>query len=116
MVIDAALFDAWLAQWRAEGDHDPIQDFISEKTGLVPKNDRYAVVLGGLVVDWIGSADPLLGHFSAKAAEYPGAQFIASDTAGVGWTYDGQKFTAPPLTAEEAQNAARKATIPKVEP
>lgn len=90
--IDQKILDAWQQQWRGGGDRDPIQEFISSKTGLVPTDDRYVIVQNGVVVDWIGNADPALGHLDGVPQ---GATVVQEAIADKGWTYDGQTFTKP---------------------
>src|SRR5437660_1321971 len=68
------------------GDLFHLQDLVSQKTGLIPSNDRYAVIdsLGNVVSAII--ADPLCGD------QITGFQLIAHDIACPGWKYISNVF------------------------
>lgn len=80
------------------GTNDPLQDYITQQTGLVPVDDRYAVVDGNGKIVGALIADPLCGDC------IPGHTLIRHDKADPSWTYakDVQgkdSFTAPPAVA-----------------
>lgn len=55
------------------------------------ESGRCAVVNNGIVIDTI-VADPFCGD------AIPGCLLIATDEAGIGWSYDGFRFSPPPPT------------------
>jgi hypothetical protein len=66
-----------------------IQALITKQTGLVPQNDRYAIVDGlGNVVASV-HADPAVDVAPA------GYQLVRSDAAQIGWAYSAGAFVAP---------------------
>jgi hypothetical protein len=66
-----------------------IQALITKQTGLVPQDDRYAVVdaLGNVVASV--HADPAVDVAPA------GYQLVRSDAAQIGWAYAAGAFVAP---------------------
>lgn len=93
--VDQKLFDQWLSSWGKDGAHDPIQEYVSSVTGLIPSNDTYAIVQGTNVVNIVVGADPALGQLDNEFASRPGALAIPSNTAKVGATYVNGVFTNP---------------------
>lgn len=76
-------------------DMHALQAEVTKRTGLVPVDDRFAVVEAGVVVGWIGNACEACGDFDSVKAERPAAEVLVSDKASVGWTFDGLDFIAP---------------------
>ena len=78
-------------------DVNALQDLVTKATGLVPANDRYAVVDGANVVGWIGNACDACGDFDLLKTDSPTVALVASDTAVAGWTLDSktQVLVAP---------------------
>lgn len=70
------------------GDLPALQDLVSTQTGLIPTNDRYAIVDSRGDVKGAILADPQAGDTIADA------RLVASDKAVEGWTYtDASGFT-----------------------
>lgn len=65
---------------------------------------QYAIIENGVVVNTVISDLP-------RAANW-----IASDTAGIGWTYDGANFTAPPAPPAPVVPWTRKDFLLKFTP
>lgn len=83
-------------------DLDQLQDIVSQQIGLVPTNDRYAVVDDTGQVVGIIIADPSAGDY------LPGFSLIPSKTAQVGWSWQsGKGFIAPPPLPDDPQPSNR---------
>ena len=65
---------------------------------------HYAIIENGLVVNTVISDTALA------------ANWIASDTAGIGWTYDGANFAAPPAPPAPVAHWTRKEFLLKFTP
>lgn len=69
-------------------DLSTLQDLVSSQTGLIPVNDRYAIVDSRGDVKGAILADPQAGDAVV------GARLVANDKAVEGWTYtDASGFT-----------------------
>ncbi len=87
------------------GALDALQAYVTQQTGLVPANDRHAIV------DAQGN---VLGAINADLAcgdGYPGMTLVPDASAGPGWTYLNGVFTAPPSNMTPQLLAAKVAAI-----
>ena len=60
---------------------------------------NWAILENGIVVNIIVADESFI------EIHFPNAVNITDTTAGIGWTYDGEVFTAPPAPIEETDES-----------
>lgn len=93
--VDPQTFAAYQQSVAAGSAHDPIQDFLTQQTGLLYSEGRYVAVQNGVVQAVALGVDPACGDVPFKGTQWAQALIVANPLADIGYTYDGLTFTAP---------------------